>query len=462
MILTVAAEERVLGLVLERPGAPRRRAALAPRPRARPASPPRSPRRPPPRPRPPSRPRRPRSGGGRPPRRPGTTPSATASSTPCATPAWAAPHVSAAWRSPRTSALLTKSVAGLTASSGAGRPRRGRAPGAGVASAVAQAVSTGPALAAEHRVHVGRVRRRSRRTPRRSSVRSAKLRSDHPPRDLAGVHGREGLVDLVQPERPRDERVEVEPALHVEVEHERHVHLRPAGAVEAAGDDLLLARKRGAGRSAVAPSGGIPTDDDHAAAPHGRRRPAATTPGRAGRVEGVVGAAPVRQLAQEPGDVLGRRIDGVRGAQARGRVSRLKATGSAATIARAPASRSAEDRPRGRRRRRRRRPRRSRARPGRAGRPRRSPSSRRSRRAPPPRAGRPCGSGRSSSPARRSAPRRSRGTSSGRAASRSGRGASAPPGSVPSNMSAIATSQSTAAPCDAVEAARRRTGARRG
>ena len=139
-------------------------------------------RRRPPRRRPPSPPRRPRSRTRSSTSSAGTMPSATAASTPCATPACAAPQVSAAWRSSRTSALFTKSVAGFTGRFGpqddderdVALPRRresGRPGGLHRA-----------ALAPEHGVHVGRVRARFRRSPRRSGCAATKLRSAITPR----------------------------------------------------------------------------------------------------------------------------------------------------------------------------------------------------------------------------------------------------------------------------------------
>ena len=84
----------------------------------------------------------------------GTTPAATDSRTPCATPAWAAPQVSAACSSPRMSALFTNRVEGFTGMFGCRTTTKGMWPCLGVARAVAHAVSTGPALPAEDRVHM--------------------------------------------------------------------------------------------------------------------------------------------------------------------------------------------------------------------------------------------------------------------------------------------------------------------
>ena len=42
--------------------------------------------------------------------------------------------------------------------------------------------------------------------------------ADHRPGDLAAVHGREGIVDPVEGIRARDQGVEVEPPLHVQVD----------------------------------------------------------------------------------------------------------------------------------------------------------------------------------------------------------------------------------------------------
>jgi len=72
------------------------------------------------------------------------TPSATASATPPATPAWAAPQVRSPCRSSAMGALFTNRVSGLTGRFGRKIVTKATCPGLGMASAVAQAVPTGP------------------------------------------------------------------------------------------------------------------------------------------------------------------------------------------------------------------------------------------------------------------------------------------------------------------------------
>ena len=128
----------------------------------------------------------------------------------------------------------------------------------------------------------------------------------------------------------RDERVEVEPAVHVQVEDERHVLVRAARAVEAAGDDFLLPRQVGCGQIGGHALRREADGDDQAAAAHGGIG-LSDDARRAGRV--VAQSAPRPSVSSRASAAT----SSVRGSTAcvapRARaVSRLKATGSAATM----------------------------------------------------------------------------------------------------------------------------------
>src|SRR5262245_15126046 len=127
---------------------------------------------------------------------------------------------------------------------------------------------------------------------------------------LAGRERREALVDVLQPVGPADQLVELEPALHVEVDQARKVDDGADRAVERALQRFLLQRhrvrrdRRARGRRRHA--------DDHRGAPgtNGvddlqRRRLAADG------VEGVVHAAAVRDLAHLLEHLLAPGVDGV-------------------------------------------------------------------------------------------------------------------------------------------------------
>src|SRR3972149_5190650 len=70
----------------------------------------------------------------------------------------------------------------------------------------------------------------------------ASVEDHHPARDLAGPHGGEALVDLLDLVYAADELVELEPAVEVEVDEAREVARRPHGAVHGALERLLLER----------------------------------------------------------------------------------------------------------------------------------------------------------------------------------------------------------------------------
>src|SRR6185503_6984673 len=71
---------------------------------------------------------------------------------------------------------------------------------------------------------------------------SALLEHEHGAGHLAGLHGAEGLVDVLQLAAPGDHLVELQPALAVELDVARHVDLE-AVAPHAAALDLLLAEE---------------------------------------------------------------------------------------------------------------------------------------------------------------------------------------------------------------------------
>jgi hypothetical protein len=123
-------------------------------------------------------------------------------------------------------------------------------------------------------------------------------------RDLAGLHGPEGVVDVGQLAAPGDHLVELEPALPVELDVARHVDLEPV-ASHAAALDLLLPQEHGAVELDLLPDGDHPDDGRRAARPE--------------RVEALLG----RQL--QP-DRLERVVDAATGHRADGlhRIVRLR------------------------------------------------------------------------------------------------------------------------------------------
>lgn len=96
--------------------------------------------------------------------------------------------------------------------------------------------------------------RRALRAP--ASKREAGSKHNNPARDLSGEHVLVGFVDLVEAVAARDQLVQLELAIGIQIQKHGKVALGQHRAVEAAFDDLLRAGDDGAGQVGAAANGG--------------------------------------------------------------------------------------------------------------------------------------------------------------------------------------------------------------